>query len=236
MQPLSGAPDALPRPGLPWGVIGTVLVIAALGAAFVMLPVQAWVEAFAAWVGGLGTWGPVLYVLAYAAATVVLVPGGLLSVGAGFVFGMWGVPVVLVGATTGAALAFLVSRHLLRDRVRRMIARRPALLAVDRAVGDEGWRIVGLLRLSPLVPFALQNYFFGVTPVGFWPYVAATAAGIMPGAGLYVYLGAIGRTAGGGAGPARWVLLAAGLAATAAAAALVGRRARAALRAKGVGA
>lgn len=143
-------------------------------------------------------------------------------------------PVVLAGATAGAALAFLVSRHLLQDRVRTLVQRRPSLAVVDRAVTQEGWRIVGLLRLSPLVPFNLQNYFFGVTRIGFWPYVAATAVGIAPGAVLYVYLGVIGRSAGAGGGPVKWAFLAAGLVATAAAAALVGRTARVILAGKGV--
>ena len=225
-----------PQPGIPWSGIVAARVLAAVVAAWFLLPVQAWIAAFTAWIGGLGAWGPLLYGAAYALGTVVLAPGAPLSIGAGLAFGFWGVPVVLVGATLGAALAFLVSRHLLRDRVRRLVERRPALAAVDRAVAGEGWRIVGLLRLSPLAPFNLQNYFFGVTQVGFWPYVAATAIGIAPGAVLYVYLGILGRTAGGGGGgPLKWAFLAAGLAATAVAAVLVGRKARAALAAKGVG-
>ncbi len=222
--------------GKPWASVVTALVLVALVAAWFLLPVQAWLAAFTAWIGGLGAWGPLAYGAAYAVALVFLAPGGPLSIGAGLVFGFWGVPVVLLGATLGAALAFLVSRYLLRDRVRRLIERRPALAAVDRAVADEGWRIVGLLRLSPLVPFNLQNYFFGVTQVGFWPYVAATAVGIAPGAVLYVYLGILGRTTGDGAGPLKWALVAAGLVATVVVAVLVGRKARAVLAAKGVGA
>lgn len=219
---------------VPWTAIITALVLAGLVAAWLLLPVQAYIAAATAEVAALGPWGPIAYAVAYALALVVLVPGGPLSIGAGLVFGAWGVPVVLVGATGGAGLAFLVSRHLLRERVRRMIARRPALAAVDRAVGEEGWRIVGLLRLSPLVPFNLQNYFFGVTPIAFWPYLLATFAGIAPGAVLYVYLGIIGRESGGDAGPLKWAFVAAGLVATAVVAILVGRKARAVLAAKGV--
>ena len=217
-----------------WAGAATVLALAALVLVWLVSPVQAWIEAFGAWIDGLGAWGPLAYGAAYALALVVLAPGAPFSIGAGLVFGFWGVPVVLVGATLGAALAFLVSRHLMGGRVRRLIERRPALAAVDRAVADEGWRIVGLLRLSPLVPFNLQNYFFGVTQVGFWPYVAATAVGITPGAVLYVYLGVIGRTAGGNAGPLKWALVAAGLVATAIVAVLVGRRAQALLTVRGV--
>ena len=209
-------------------------VLILLVAAWVLLPLQSWIQAFVAWVGTLGGWGPVLYAATYALALVVLAPGGPLSIGAGLAFGLTGLPVVLVGATAGAALAFLVSRHLLRGRVRGLIERRPILLAVDRAVADEGWRVVGLLRLSPLVPFNLQNYFFGVTRVGFWPYTAATAAGITPGATFYVYLGMLGRTAGQDAGPLRWALLGAGLLATLAVAVVIGRKARRVLLEKGV--
>lgn len=218
----------------PWPIILIALTLAALVAAWLLLPVQAWIEAAAAWIGALGPWGPVLYALAYALSMVVLAPGGPLSIGAGLAFGMWGLPVVLVGATTGAALAFLVSRHLLRDRVRLLVQRRPTLAAVDRAVAEEGWRIVLLLRLSPLVPFNLQNYFFGVTQIAFWPYVLATAIGIVPGTTLYLYLGVIGRSASQGGSPVKWALIAAGLVATAAVAILVGRKARAALTQKGV--
>ncbi len=223
------APGRRPRAGLPWPAVLAGAVLAGLVAAWVLLPLQSWVQAFVAAVGRLGAWGPVAYTAAYALALVVLAPGGPLSIGAGLAFGLVGLPVVLVGATTGASLAFLVSRHLLRARVRGLIERRPVLSAVDRAVADEGWRVVGLLRLSPLVPFNLQNYFFGVTRVGFWPYTAATAAGITPGAALYVYLGMLGRTAGQDAGPLRWALLGAGLLATLAVAAVIGRKARRAL-------
>lgn len=222
------------RRRLPWPAVGASAALALLVTAWLLLPVAAWTGAFVDWVAGLGVWGPVLYAAVYAAALVGLAPGGPLSIGAGLAFGFVGLPVVLVGATAGAALAFLVSRHLLRGRVRGLIERRPVLLAVDRAVADEGWRVVGLLRLSPLVPFNLQNYFFGVTRVGFWPYTAATAAGITPGAALYVYLGMLGRTAGHDAGPLRWALLGAGLLATLAVAVVIGRKARRTLLDKGV--
>lgn len=221
----------------PLAAIAVVVAGGVLVAAWLLLPVQAWIAAASSAIAGLGMWGPVAYAVAYALALVVLAPGGPLSIGAGLAFGFWGVPVVLAGATTGAALAFLVSRHLLRSRVRQVIDRRPTLAAVDRAVADEGWRIVGLLRLSPLVPFNLQNYFFGVTQVAFWPYVAATAVGIAPGAVLYVWLGIVGRTSGTAeAGPAKWALVAAGLVATLAVALLIGRKARAMLADRGVAA
>ncbi len=208
--------------------------MAALFALSWLFPVQEWVQAYSAWIGSLGAWGVLIYAAAYAGALVVLLPAAPFTIGAGLIYGLWGFPVALLSATLGASLAFLVSRHLVRGRVARLIANRPGLRAIDRAVGEEGWRVVVLLRLSPFVPFNLQNYACGVTSIGFWPFVVATGAGIAPGCLLYVYLGVAGRAASGGAGPVRWALVALGLAATVAATLLVGRRARAVLARKGV--
>ena len=213
--------------------------MAALFALSWLFPVQDWVQAFSAWIGALGVWGVLIYAAVYAGALVVLLPAAPFTVGAGLIYGLWGFPVALLSATLGASLAFLVSRHLVRGRVARLIAGRPGLRAIDRALGEEGWRVVALLRLSPLVPFNLQNYACGASSIGFWPYVAATGAGIAPGCLLYVYLGMAGRAASsgaasGGTGPVRWALLGLGLAATVAVTLLVGRRARAVLARRGV--
>ena len=208
-----------------------VLLAAGLVAAWLLLPVQAWIEAFSAWVAGMGAWGVLAYGAAYAGALVLMVPAAPFTIGAGFIFGLWGFPVALVSATLGASLAFLVSRYAVRDRVARAIATRPKLRAVDGAVAQEGWRVVALLRLSPLVPFNLQNYALGASRIGFWPYTLATGAGIAPGCLLYVYFGAAGRTSGG---PLAWAFLAFGLIATVAVTVLVGRKARAALARQGV--
>ncbi len=210
-----------------------MISLAAMLAAWWLLPVQAWTQEVVAWVGGLGAWGVLIYGAAYAGALVVLLPAAPFTVGAGLIYGLWGFPLALGSATLGASLAFLVSRHLVRGRVARLIATRPGLRAIDRAVAEEGWRVVALLRLSPLVPFNLQNYACGASSIGFWPYVAATGAGIAPGCLLYVYLGVAGRAASGG-GAARWALVALGLAASVAVTLLVGRRARAVLARKGV--
>jgi len=215
--------------------LGLALLLAALLAAWFLLPVQAWMQQFSVWIAGLGAWGVLIYGAAYAAALVIMAPAAPFTVGAGLIYGFWGFPLALLSATVGASLAFLVSRHLLRGRVAAIIAGRPALRAIDRAVAEEGWRVVGLLRLSPLVPFNLQNYALGATSIGFWPYVAATGIGIAPGCLLYVYLGVVGRSSLGGSGGAlKWGVVALGLAATVAAAALVGRKARAVLAHKGV--
>ena len=137
-----------------------------------------------------------------------------------------------LAATGAATLSFLAARYVLRERVRALLVGRPRLLAIDRAVAEEGWKIVALLRLSPAVPFNLQNYLFGATAVPLSHYVAATAIGIVPGSLLYVYLGVLARAArqGGGAGaPLEWLLSGIGLLATLAAVILVARKAKARL-------
>lgn len=220
-----------------WTRIGIALVLAALATAWLLLPLGEWLRLFNQWIASLGVWGYVIFAAVYIIATVGLAPGAALTIGAGLVFGGLGFPLVVVAATIGAALAFLMARYLARPWAERMIARRPKFKAVDQAVTEDGWKVVLLLRLSPLVPFNLQNYFFGVTEVKFWHYVAATFVGIMPGSALYVYLGAIGAAAGdsGSQGSAlKWIFFIVGLLATVVVTALITRKARARLEKLGV--
>jgi uncharacterized membrane protein YdjX (TVP38/TMEM64 family) len=172
----------------PWKAIVPAVIVVAIFAAWFLLPAKEWLQSFSEWIGSLGLWGAVVFAAAYVIATVILAPGALLTIAAGLVFGLgWGFPVVIVGATVGAALAFLVARYLVRDKVKHMVDKRPKFKAVDAAVTEEGWKIVMLLRLSPLVPFNLQNYFFGLTNINFWHYALATLVGIIPGAVLYLH-------------------------------------------------
>src|SRR5919109_2285188 len=214
--------------GRAWLWIGLGVLLMAIWLAWLLLPVSEWVHAFVNWIDKLGAWAVVIFAAAYVLGTVLLAPGSAMSVAAGLAFGGWAIPLVLVAATTGASLAFLIARHFARDMVERVIEERPQLKAVDKAVNEEGWKVVALLRLSPLVPFNLQNYAFGLTRIRFWPYAAATFAGIIPGTVLYVYFGMIGRAAvsDGSGGPLRWILFGAGLAATLTVAILVTRKAR----------
>jgi len=198
-----------------WGKwIALLLALIAVGAAWSFLPVKAWVAAFNAWIEQRGAWGYLIFIAAYAVATVLFFPGSVLTIGAGLAFGLWrGFAVVSAGATLGASLAFLVARYFLRQRVQAAAKNHPKFAAMDEATGREGWKMVALLRLSPLLPFNLSNYLYGVTRIGFWPYVAASWAGMLPGTFLYVYLGAAGREAASGhaAGRWKWVLFGAGL-------------------------
>jgi uncharacterized membrane protein YdjX (TVP38/TMEM64 family) len=177
----------------------------------------------------MGPGGMFLYGAVYVAAVVLFVPGIVLTLGAGYLFGLgWGIVVVSLASTAAAALAFLIARYFARDAVRGLAQRNPRFAAIDRAIGKEGWKVVALLRLSPLVPFSLSNYLYGLTAVRFLPYLATSWVAMLPATVLYVYLGAAGRTLERGAtrSPWEWVLLGVGLAATAAVTVLLTRVAK----------
>jgi uncharacterized membrane protein YdjX (TVP38/TMEM64 family) len=219
-------------------------LLLAIGLGWYLLPLGSWFGALREWVVGLGWLGVAVFAAFYIGAVVLLAPGALLTIAAGLAYGFWGLPIALIAATAGASLAFLVGRHLARDSVRRAIEARRDIAAIDRAIAAEGWKIVLLLRLSPVVPFNLQNYLFGITAVKFGPYVAATLVGIAPATTVFVTIGALGYASldPTGLGPAgldpaggRWALLGGGLIATIAAIVLVTRKARALLRDPGVG-
>jgi uncharacterized membrane protein YdjX (TVP38/TMEM64 family) len=191
---------------------------------------------FAEWVEGLGAWGPIVFALGYVVGTVALVPGSLLTLAAGAIFGIVkGTALVLVAATIGACVAFLVSRHLARGAIERRLAGNPRFAAIDRAVGREGRKIVFLLRLSPVFPFNLLNYGLGLTKVRFTDFLIASI-GILPGTLLYVYygrvLGDVASIASGVSVPkdaGYYLLLTIGLVATIVVTTLVTRTARRAL-------
>jgi uncharacterized membrane protein YdjX (TVP38/TMEM64 family) len=143
--------------------------------------------------------------LIYVSATLLFFPAWIITVAAGAVYGLLvGTATVSVASTTAAALAFLIARYLARERVYERIKESPKLAAVDEAIGREGWKIVALLRLSPAVPFNLQNYLYGVTAVRFWPCVLASWIAMLPGTFLYVYLGSVGAAATGDRDPGYW--------------------------------
>lgn len=177
--------------------------------------------AFASWVEAQGALGPLVFVAGYAAAVVAFVPGSLLTLAGGALFGLGrGVLYVFSGAVLGSTAAFLLARYVARDAVARRIEGDARFRAIDQAIGAAGLRIVFLLRLSPVFPFNLLNYGLGLTRVRLVDYLAASI-GMLPGTTLYVHLGKVGgdvvAAAGGqGAarGPAEWALLGVGLAAT----------------------
>ncbi|MFQ5680371.1 MAG: VTT domain-containing protein [Gemmatimonadota bacterium] len=190
-----------------------------------------WVAGLRRWVAGFGAAAPLVYGLVYVLGVVLFAPGAALTIGAGIAFGLWaGTLLVVAAANAGAALAFLLARYLLRGRVERWMEGREKFAAVDRAVGRQGWKVVALTRLSPVFPFNLQNYAYGITSVGFWPYVLASLVAMLPGTLLYVYLGVAGAgVAEAASGAADWgktVLQVVGLLATLAVVLLVTRVAR----------
>jgi len=210
------------------------LAVAALGA-LIYFGRQAgdYVITFAEWVRGLGVWGPVVFIAGYVVATVAFIPGSILTMAAGAIFGLaWGTLWVFIASTTGSALAFLIGRYFARGAVERKLEDSPKFKAIDDAVGKKGFRIVLLLRLSPVFPFNLLNYALGLTQVRFWHFVAASI-GMIPGTFLYVYYGkAIGSVAQLAAGAEvergveQWIFLGVGLVATIVVAILVARYAR----------
>jgi uncharacterized membrane protein YdjX (TVP38/TMEM64 family) len=192
--------------------------------------------AFLEWVQGIGPWGAVLFAAAYVAAAILFVPGSVLTLAAGFVFGVpKGTIVVSFGSTAGAAAAFVVARRLAHAWIARRMAGRPMLVALGRAVEADGFKIVLLTRLSPVLPFNLLNYAFGLTAVPFRTYLIASWIGMLPGTIMYVYAGSAANSLAAllaGQTPrssGEQTLFAIGLAATAAATIIVTRRARNAL-------
>lgn len=221
---------------------GKLVLYIAVGLAIVALLIlggrraAAYVPQFAAWVQSLGVWGPVVFILGYAVATVAFIPGSVLTLAAGAIFGVLeGTLYTLVGATLGASAAFLIARYLARGAIERRITGNPRFAAIDRAVGREGFKIVALLRLSPVFPFNLLNYSLGLTQVRFLHYFAASAA-MLPGTLLYVYYGAAAGSLASAVsgktekGTGDWIVLGLGLVATIAVTTFVTRLAGRALR------
>jgi uncharacterized membrane protein YdjX (TVP38/TMEM64 family) len=222
---------------LPLVLVGIGVV--ALLAAFRYFHVQELLRRSLDWVAGLGPTGVIAFVVIYILACVFMLPGSVLTLGAGAVFGVVnGTVICSVAATLGATAAFLVGRYLARSRVAKMIEGNERFLAIDAAVGREGWKIVGLTRLSPVFPFNLLNYAYGITRVSLRDYFFASWIGMLPGTVMYVYLGSLAGSLatlgrhGAGRTPAQWALYGVGLLATVVVTVLVTRIARAALAKK----
>lgn len=204
-------------------LLGLVAAIALLYGAHV-LGAGALVKHSLDWIAGLGALAPVAFVAIYILACVLFLPGSILTIGAGVIFGVVrGSIYASIAATLGATAAFLVGRYFARDWVAARLEGYPKFKAIDQAVGREGWKIVLLTRLSPVFPFNLLNYAYGLTRVSLRDYVLTSWAGMIPGTILYVYLGSLsGDLARAAAGDgvqapnssAGWVVKGIGLAAT----------------------
>ena len=232
--------DALVAPTRPNATVfrAAILVAGVTALFFLGRTVGTELPRFALWVESLGILGPIVFVLGYAVAAALFVPGSLLTLAAGATFGVArGLVLVLLGATTGACAAFLVARHIARARIERMLAGNQRFAAIDRAIGKSGWKIVVLLRLSPLFPFSLLNYGLGLTKVRFRDYALASV-GMVPATLVYVYLGSLAGdlatvaadSAAAPRGTGYWIVLGLGLCATIAVTAIITRIARKALK------
>ncbi|MBE9100048.1 TVP38/TMEM64 family protein [filamentous cyanobacterium LEGE 07170] len=198
---------------------------------------QKWLTDALSWIDGLGAVGAIAFILLYVVAAVAFLPGSVVTLGAGVVFGVVaGSIYVFVGATLGATLAFLIGRYVARGWVSKKIEGNAQFQAVDKAVGREGLKIVLLTRLSPIFPFNLLNYAFGVTGVSLRDYVLGSV-GMIPGTIMYVYLGSLAgnlATIGAGEAPSNptitWTIRIVGFIATVAVTLYVTRVARKALQ------
>ena len=141
-----------------------------------------------------GAWSAIWYPLLYACCNVLLLPGGVLSVGAGFFFGLWwGFVIALAGNVSGAAISFFISRTVGRQWLRRKLSRNATMVALEPAVEKEGWKIILLSQLHPLFPTSLLNYLYGLTRIRFRTCMLWVAIGQAPGLFLYSYLGTLGQ-------------------------------------------
>ncbi|MEO8217863.1 MAG: TVP38/TMEM64 family protein [Acidobacteriota bacterium] len=238
MADMKSAESPAPAGGRGRLILKIAVGVAALAVLFLLgRQLGGYVPQFAEWVHSLGFWGPIVFIGGYILATVAFIPGSILTLAAGAIFGLLrGTAYVFIGATAGSILAFLVSRYGARERIERRVQGNKKFEAIDRAVGAQGFKIVLLLRLSPVFPFNLLNYALGLTKVSLRDYALA-AAGMLPGTFLYVYYGKlagdVAALAGGvkvEKGPAYWTVLVLGLVATVVVTAIVTRIARKALK------
>src|ERR1700747_951581 len=180
----------------PWRAGVFLLLVLCLG--WFLLPLSEWIEALQSWLLGLGLTGVLIFLLILIVVTFLPAPDWPLPIAAGYVYGFWAFPLTYASIAFASVLAFLAARYLLRDKIQPLLNRRPKYRKLDRAVADDGWQVVVLMRLSPIVPFNLQNYALGVTAIPFLQYFPATLIGIAPGIAIYVYFGIFGKGLGNG--------------------------------------
>jgi uncharacterized membrane protein YdjX (TVP38/TMEM64 family) len=213
-----------------WGPrIGFALVLLVLCLGWLLLPLREWMDGLQHWFTGRGAWGVAIFGAVLMVATFLPLPDWPLPIVAGYVYGAWAFLLVYAGIGGPSILAFLVARYVARDRIRALAARRQKYQALDKAVTKDGWQVVFLLRLSPIIPFNLQNYALGITGIPFWHYVGATLIGIVPGIAIYVYFGIFGHALGQGGNLLDWALFGVGVLATIALGVIVTRKTQAKL-------
>ncbi len=172
-------------------VLLLIAVIVVVIAGTRLLPVKDWLIRALEWTDGLGFWGPVFVVVFYVVACVFILPGSILTLGAGFLFKVpLGAVTASIASTLGACAAFWVGRTVARNWIAGKVAKNEKFAAIDEAVARQGFKIVLLIRLSPIFPFNVLNYAFGLTNISFWSYALGSWIGMIPGTLMYVYFGA----------------------------------------------
>ncbi|WP_179380515.1 TVP38/TMEM64 family protein [Jannaschia marina] len=170
----------------------TLLVVLAF--AMWLLPWGQWVPLLRDWVEGHGTLGTVVFLAVYVIVVILPLPAAAMSVVGGLAFGWWGYPLSMAGSLLGAIAPYYISRRWMRGPVMRRLDG-PKVRAADRAIADNGFVFVMLLRLTPILPFTAQNWFLGLTAIRPWPYFVATALGLAPGTLAMVWIGEMGGLA-----------------------------------------
>jgi len=171
-----------------------IVVIAGLLLLSRFFPVVDFVATLQRRVTGLGAWSAICYPLLFAGCNILLLPGGILCVGAGFFFGLWwGFFIVLLGNSIGAAVSFALSRWLGARWLSRQLSANRMLQVLEKAVERDAWKIIFLSQLHPLFPTSLLNYLYGLTKIRFGLYMFWTTVGRAPGLFLYTYLGTLGQ-------------------------------------------
>ncbi len=171
-------------------------VVAVLVVIVVVLPARQWAIAFVEWIRGQGVAAAAIFALVYVVAAVLLLPGSVLTLGAGFVYGaLWGTLIVVPASIAAALISFVITRRVGRDWVAKRVEGNKKFAALDRAVEHSGFKITLLVRLAPIFPFGVLNYTLGLTKVAFRDYALATALGMLPGTIAYVYLGSLATSA-----------------------------------------
>jgi uncharacterized membrane protein YdjX (TVP38/TMEM64 family) len=198
-----------------WKWIAAGVGLAAAAAAVFLLPLENWMVSFEAGLESVGlAAGLAIFVAVSVVANLLLVPSWVFPVAAGAAFGFgWGFAAATAAAMIAALAAFLASRHLLRGNFEKQVRGHRTFKAFEKAVSGDGWKVVALLRLSPMFTSGMKSYFFGLTRVKLATYASASLAGMLPGLVLKVFIGAAGRDALQ-RGPLEWTMLAVGIAAT----------------------
>src|SRR5947209_3835025 len=184
------------RRSLYWQIAALVIAVALVFALSCFFPVVDFIGALQQRVMSLGAWAAICYPLLFAACNVLLLPGGILAVGAGFFFGLWwGFLIVFVGNIVGTAISFALSSSIARPWFQQKLSSNAKLRALGPAVERESWKMILLSQLHPLFPTSLLKYFYGLTRLRFGAYMLWASIGRIPGLFLYVYVGTLGQLA-----------------------------------------